>query len=87
MPTPRPSLRRLLLLLWISLSATACTNTQHATYTPDGRRGFVITCEGYLNSYSSCLVKAGRACGASGYDIVRGGEDERDMLIACKAPH
>ena len=87
MPKPCRSPMRPLLMLSISLSAAACTNTQHATYTPDGRRGFVMTCEGYLNSYSSCLVKAGRACGSSGYDIVRGGEDERDMLIACKAPH
>jgi hypothetical protein len=66
--------------------AMAGCSTQHTTYTADGRRGYMISCDGYLNSYSSCLVKAGRACGGQGYDIIRGGEDERSMLVACKLP-
>jgi hypothetical protein len=68
------------------LGAMAGCSTQHTTYTADGRRGYMISCDGYLNSYSSCLVKAGRACGGQGYDIIRGGEDERSMLVACKLP-
>jgi hypothetical protein len=67
------------------LGMVGCS-TQHTTYTPDGRRGYMISCDGYLNSYSSCLVKAGRACGGQGYDIIRGGEDERSLLVACKLP-
>lgn len=83
-----------LAIVSLSLVAGACTH-QHATYTPDGRRGYAISCEGYLNNYTSCLDKAGRACGANGYDILHGGDysvlhegtdDERDILIACKAP-
>jgi hypothetical protein len=69
----------------MSLVLGACS-AQHATYAPDGRRAYVINCDGYLNSYSSCLVKAGRACGGKGYDVVRGGEDERSLMVACKAP-
>lgn len=65
---------------------TASCSTQHATYAPDGRRGFSITCGGYLSSWSSCLVKAGRACGAKGYDVIEGSEYDRRALIACKAP-
>jgi hypothetical protein len=72
-----------LLVVSIALLASACA-TRSATYAPDGRRGYVITCGGFLNSYSSCLVKAGRACGNKGYDILKGAEDDRDMLIACK---
>jgi hypothetical protein len=68
-----------------ALTAGACS-TQHQTYTPDGRRGYVVDCEGYLNSYSSCLIKAGRLCGNKGYDVVRGGADDRSLLIACKVP-
>ena len=75
--------RRASLLLLLA-AAAGCTSSQHATYTPDGRKGYVITCDGYLNSYSQCLVKAGRACGAAGYDILKGGEDDRSLLIACK---
>ena len=58
----------------------------HSTYAPDGRRGFVVTCGGFLNGWSSCLVKAGRACGNRGYDMVKGSEEDRNMMIACKVP-
>lgn len=61
-------------------------SSQHFTYAPDGRRGYVITCGGYLTSSSSCLVKAGRACGNRGYDILKGGSEDRELLIACKVP-
>ena len=64
--------------------ASASCASEHATYAPDGRRGFAITCSGFLNSWSSCLVKAGRACGSRGYEQVQGSEDDRSMLIACK---
>jgi len=77
--------RRSLLTLIAAVPLAACS-TQHATYAPDGRKAYVITCDGYLNSYSSCIVKAGRACGGKGYDVIRGGEDERSLLIACKTP-
>jgi len=69
----------------IGLAMCGCA-TQHATYAPDGRRGFVITCDGLFNNYATCLVKAGRACGNNGYDTLRGGEDDRNLLIACKVP-
>ncbi len=68
-----------------AMGVGACS-TQHTTYTADGRRGYMITCDGYLNSYSTCLVKAGRACRGQGYDIIRGGEDERSVLVACRVP-
>jgi hypothetical protein len=69
----------------VALAIAACSS-QHFTYAPDGRRGYVITCGGFLNSFASCLVKAGRACGNNGYDTLKGGEDDRSILIACKAP-
>jgi len=69
----------------MALTAVACASPK-ATYAPDGRRGYVISCNGFLDSYSSCLVAAGRACGTRGYDTVRGGPDDRELLIACKTP-
>jgi hypothetical protein len=74
-----------LLVVAIAASAAACS-TPKATFAPDGRKGYVINCSGVLDSYSSCLVAAGRACGARGYDVVRGGPDDRELLIACKKP-
>jgi hypothetical protein len=67
----------------IAIISTAC-GSQHFTYAPDGRRGYVVTCGGFLNSWSSCLTKAGRACGNKGYDTIQGTEEDRSMLIACK---
>ncbi len=74
-----------LLVALIALTAGACSSPK-ATYAPDGRRGYVVSCDGFLNSYAACLVAAGRACGARGYDTVRGGPDDRELLIACKTP-
>jgi hypothetical protein len=71
-------------MIAIIFSMSASCSGQHATYAPDGRRGFAITCSGFLNTWSSCLVKAGRACGSRGYEQIQGSEDDRSMLIACK---
>ena len=71
--------------LCLTLVFAGCS-TQHATYVPDGRRGFVITCSGVLSSWSTCLINAGRACGNHGYETIKGDEDDRSMLIACQVP-
>ncbi len=71
--------------LGCALALVGC-GTQHATYVPDGRHGYVVTCGGLLSSWSSCLVKAGRACGSEGYEIIKGDEEDRTILIACQAP-
>lgn len=68
------------------LSLSACSSV-HSTYVPDGRRGFVVTCGGFLNNWSSCLVKAGQACGNQGYETIKGNEEDRAMMIACKLPN
>jgi len=65
------------------VALTSCAG-QRATYVPDGRRGFVVTCSGLLNGWSTCLVKAGRACASRGYDTIQGSEEDRTLLIACK---
>jgi hypothetical protein len=72
-------------LLALTLSLAGCT-TSRVTYAPDGRRGFSVSCGGYLSSWSTCLVKAGQACGPRGYDVIEGSEYDRRMLIACRNP-
>jgi hypothetical protein len=79
----RPAER--LAALWFALLISGCSS-QHATYVPDGRRGFVINCGGLLDGWSSCLVKAGRACGSHGYETIKGNEEDRTILIACAVP-
>jgi len=83
---PRP-IRSHSALVFASLAcALASCSSVRSTYVPDGRRGFVVSCGGVLNDWSSCLVKAGRACGNHGYDVIKGTEEDRSMLIACKVP-
>jgi hypothetical protein len=56
------------------------------TYLADGTRGYAIACRGLLNTWDSCLVKAGRICGAHGYNVIEGDSYSRTLLIGCKAP-
>lgn len=72
-----------LCLLLLSLSASACSS-QRVTYLPDGRKAYAISCKGFLNTWQSCLVRAGRICASRGYDAIRTEEGDRELLFACK---
>jgi hypothetical protein len=72
-----------LLVLSVALMATACSSPR-ATYLPDGQKAYAISCKGYLNSWQSCLVRAGRICGTRGYNAIRSEEADRELLFACK---
>lgn len=72
-------------LAFACLAMAACSATR-STYAPDGRSGFAVSCGGFLSSWSVCLVKAGRACGNRGYDTIRGNEEDRSILVACRVP-
>ncbi len=74
-----------LVVVTVAVALSACGSV-HSTYVPDGRRGYAISCGGFFNSWSACLVKAGRACGSSGYETIKGNEEDRAVLIACKVP-
>jgi hypothetical protein len=66
--------------------ALASCGSLRTTYLADGTRGYAISCRGFLNSWDSCLVKAGRICGSRGYDTIEGDKYDRSLLIGCKAP-
>jgi hypothetical protein len=55
------------------------------TYLADGSQGYLVSCKGLLNSWESCLVKAGKICGARGYNTVRSEPYDRTILFSCKA--
>jgi len=74
-----------LLLLLVSLAVSACSG-QRITYLPSGQKAYAISCKGFLNSWQSCLVHAGRVCGARGYEAIRSEEFDRELLFSCKAP-
>lgn len=48
---------------------SACTMSRQS-YLADGSVGHSISCGGTLNSWSSCLRKAGELCGTQGYDLL-----------------
>ena len=70
----------------LTLIALASCASLHTTYLANGNRGYSISCRGFLNTWESCLVKAGRICGSRGYDTIEGDRYDRTMLIGCKGP-
>ncbi len=69
----------------VSVTLAACGSLR-TTYLANGERGYAISCRGLLNTWDSCLVKAGRICGARGYDTIEGDKYDRSLIIGCKAP-
>ncbi|PRY03593.1 hypothetical protein [Paraburkholderia sp. BL25I1N1] len=61
-----------------SLAACASSNTTSLINLPNGQTGFAVNCSGAdaASSWASCYVQAGKACGATGYDIVSKDNDE-----------
>ena len=60
------------------LSGCASSNTTSLINLPNGQTGFAVNCSGAdaASSWASCYVQAGKACGATGYDIVSKDNDE-----------
>lgn len=68
------------------LGLAACGSVRH-TYMQSGAKGYIVTCKGFLNTWESCLAKAGNICGAQGYDISSKEEYDRILIVSCKTPH
>lgn len=66
------------LLLGPALSGCASSNTTSLINLPNGQTGFAVNCSGADagSSWASCYVQAGKACGATGYEIVSKDNDE-----------
>lgn len=65
-------------LLGAGLTGCASSNTTSLINLPNGQTGFAVNCSGAdaASSWASCYVQAGKACGATGYDIVSKDNDE-----------
>ena len=61
-----------------ALGACASSNTTSLINLPNGETGFAVNCSGADagSSWASCYVQAGKACGATGYDIVSKDNEE-----------
>ena len=57
------------IVIAVSIWLTGCA-TADKTYTPDGRVGYAVECNGMVLSWGSCYGKAGDICGARGYDVI-----------------
>ncbi|HZZ10119.1 MAG TPA: hypothetical protein VFE79_05465 [Paraburkholderia sp.] len=66
------------LLIGAGLGGCASSNTTSLINLPNGQTGFAVNCSGAdaASSWASCYVQAGKACGATGYDIVSKDNDE-----------
>ena len=68
-----------------SVTLVSCANSSRTTYLADGSRGYAVACRGILNTWDSCLVKAGRICGARGYNTINEDQYDRTLLFGCKS--
>ena len=68
----------LAMLTAIGLGACASSNTTSLINLPNGETGFAVNCSGADadSSWASCYVEAGKACGATGYDIISKDNDQ-----------
>ena len=74
-----------ILCLSMAVLAAGCATGLRTTYLPNGQKGYSISCKGWLNSWDSCMVRAGQICGAHGYDPLNSDEFDRTLLIGCKS--
>lgn len=72
-------------LIAAALAATSCAG-QRTTFLPDGRTAYAISCKGFLNSWQTCLIKAGKLCRTRGYQAIRSEEYDRELMISCNPP-
>ncbi len=65
-------------VLSATLAACASSNSTSLINLPNGETGFAVNCSGADagSSWASCYVQAGKACGATGYDIVSKDNEE-----------
>jgi hypothetical protein len=68
-------------LVSIALCAMLCACSSSSTdlvHLPDGQSGFAVNCSGAGSgsSWAECYDRAGKACGASGYDIISKDNDD-----------
>jgi hypothetical protein len=67
-----------------SSTLVSCAS-ERTTYLADGSRGYAVHCRGFLNTWDSCLVQAGRICGTRGYNAITEDQYDRTLLFGCKA--
>ena len=61
-------MKRAIALISACFSLSGCMSME-PMYTPDGRQGYSITCNGTARSWNDCLRVASETCGSRGYDI------------------
>jgi len=67
----------------MAVTLVSCSDLR-TVHLADGTQGYQISCKGFLNSWSSCLEKAGQLCLARGYNTIRSEEYDRELMISCK---
>lgn len=87
-------MKKLSILLLAAWLLTGCAAGVKQITTPDGKRGFVVTCDGSADDWSTCYNAAVSACGGkysildrneSSTPTVHGPIVRRHMVAECTA--
>jgi hypothetical protein len=56
------------------------------SYGPTGKKSYEISCNGLGSSLGPCFSEAGKACGKSGYNVIRQYADAPfyNLVVECK---
>lgn len=60
------------------MALAGCANSSK-TYGPDGKAAYSLNCSGSARSWGHCEEKAGKICGAKGYNIMSRSTDQNAM--------
>lgn len=62
------------LVIGACLLASGCASAPESFPMPDGRTGYVVSCDGKWTSWAACFEAAAKTCGGK-YEIVKQAED------------
>lgn len=76
-----------------ALTACAAPTVKPLT-TPDGKQGFLVTCDGSADDWSTCYTEANKACRGGAYKVIDRSETStptnygplvrRNLIAECK---
>lgn len=67
-------------IMVLCMALVGCANDQ--VFLPDGSQGHNLNCSGMFGNWGTCYKMASDRCGARGYEVVAGGSEPGNMMMA-----
>ena len=67
-------------LLFFCIAVLSACATSKTVYTADGKPGHSISCSGSALNWGMCYERAGKICGAKGYEVLQKSGDQGTVV-------